>query len=93
MLLVAEIVTIHTNPKRQRGNDSATSLALWVSVRHNRAVYLRYHSINAGKMTGNLGRLAPFSKMVTAAPALLAATGDNFRAQRRNGKLYFARPE
>ena len=32
-----EIVTIHPNPKR--GNDLATSLALRVSVRHNREQY------------------------------------------------------
>jgi hypothetical protein len=35
ILLAAEIVTIHTNPKRKRGNDLATSLTLRVSVSLN----------------------------------------------------------
>ena len=40
-LLAVEIVTIHTNPKRQRGNDLATSLTLRVSVILNREQYSR----------------------------------------------------
>ena len=32
MLLAVEIVTIHTNPKRKRGNDFRTSLTLRVGM-------------------------------------------------------------
>ena len=39
MLPVVEIVRIHTNPKRKRGNGLATSLALRVSVSRNRGQY------------------------------------------------------
>jgi NAD-dependent dihydropyrimidine dehydrogenase PreA subunit len=37
--LTVEIGTIHTNPKRQRGNDLATSLTLRVSISDNRGQY------------------------------------------------------
>ena len=36
VLLAVEIETIHTNPKRKRGNDLTTSLTLRVSVSRNR---------------------------------------------------------
>jgi hypothetical protein len=39
ILLAVEVGTIHTNPKRKRGNDLATSLALRVSVSCNREQY------------------------------------------------------
>jgi len=39
ILLAVEIVPIHSNPKRKRGNDLATSLALWVSVSLYREQY------------------------------------------------------
>jgi hypothetical protein len=39
ILLAVEIVTIHTNPKRKRGNDLATSLTIRVGVSRNREQY------------------------------------------------------
>ena len=39
ILFAAEIVTIHTNPKRKRGTDLRTSLKLRVSVSRNREQY------------------------------------------------------
>jgi len=39
ILSAVEIVPIHTSPKRKRGNDLATSLALRVSVSLNREEY------------------------------------------------------
>jgi hypothetical protein len=39
ILRTAEIATIHTNPKRKRGNDLTPSLALRVSVSLNRGQY------------------------------------------------------
>ena len=39
ILLAVEIVTIHTNPERKRGNDLATSLTLWVSVSRDHEQY------------------------------------------------------
>jgi len=39
ILSAVEIVPIHTSPKRKRGNDLATSLALRVSVSLNREQY------------------------------------------------------
>ena len=44
ILLAVEIVTIYTNPKRKRGNDLATSLALRLSVRHNREQYSQWNT-------------------------------------------------
>ena len=40
ILSAVEIVPIHTSPKRKRGNDLATSLALRVSVSLNREQYI-----------------------------------------------------
>ena len=39
ILSAVEIVPIHTNPKRKRGNDLATSLAIRVRVSLNREQY------------------------------------------------------
>ncbi len=39
LLRAVEVVTIHSNPKRQRGNDLATSLTLRVSVSRSRGQY------------------------------------------------------
>ena len=44
ILSAVEIVPIHTSPKRKRGNDLATSLALRVSVNLNREQYSKFRS-------------------------------------------------
>jgi len=41
ILPAVEIVRIHSNPKRKRGNDLATSLTLRVTVSLNRGQYTR----------------------------------------------------
>ena len=50
ILSVVEIVRIHTNPKRKRGNGLATSLALRVSVSRNRGqyMYIPFHPCTHG---------------------------------------------
>jgi len=48
ILPAVEIVRIHTNPKRQRGNDLGPSLALRVSVSLNRGQYSAARSSNSG---------------------------------------------